>query len=135
MLIRSVKPPLSPSTWKQKVCISHYHLYPRRIMSRKSTGSTMEQLEILRRQYFSIYPIFKLDLPPAQILIENQLYLISHILDDPNLAQYAPEAGYQKSFWRKVVAQLEYGLRGVMELDPDSVCLRPLQSSELKDRR
>jgi len=91
-------------------------------MSTTNINDSSEQLQILRRQYHSLYPIFKLDLPPSRILLENQSYLISHILDDTHLSRYAPEAGYQKSFWRKVVARLENGLDELMKGDPNSVC-------------
>jgi len=87
-----------------------------------SIETPQDQSERLRKQYYSIYPIFKLNLPSPQILFESQSYLISHILDDPNLSRYAPEAGYQKSFWRKIVAGLEDGLRRMLESDQESVC-------------
>jgi hypothetical protein len=72
----------------------------------------MEQLEVLRRQYYALYPLYQLRLPPAQFLAtsQSQSYLLSRILDDPLLSRYPPEAGYQKSFWRRVVAELESGL-------------------------
>lgn len=92
-------------------------------MTITTTDTGTHQLETLRKQYYSLYPLFKLQLPSSQILLEHQTYLISHILDDPTLRRYAPEVGYQKSFWRKVVAQLEDGLKKVMEVDPDSVCI------------
>ena len=90
-----------------------------------STETPQGQLERLREQYYSIYPIFKIDLPSPQILFESQSYLISHILDDPNLSRYAPEAGYQKSFWRKIVTGLEHWLASLIESDPESVCTLP----------
>ena len=100
-----------------------------------SIETPQSQLERLREQYYSIYPIFKLNLPSPQILFENQSYLISHILDDPNLSRYAPEAGYQKSFWRKIVAGLEDGLRSMLESDPESVCTPMSVFLELMIRR
>jgi len=100
-----------------------------------STNSAQDQLERLRKQYYSLYPIFKLNLPSPQILLENQSYLISHILDDANLSKYAPEAGYQKSYWRKVVAGLEEGLRRLMQEDPQSVCTLMQVFPELMSRR
>jgi hypothetical protein len=79
--------------------------------------------------------MFKLNLPSPQILLENQFYLISHILDDPTLSRYAPEAGYQKSFWRKIIAGLEDGLGRLMQKDPESVCTLMPVFPELTDRR
>lgn len=100
-----------------------------------SIETPQSQLERLREQYYSIYPIFKLNLPSPQILFENQSYLISHILDDLNLSRYAPEAGYQKNFWRKIVAGLEDGLRRMLESDPESVCTLMSVFLELMIRR
>jgi hypothetical protein len=104
-------------------------------MTIPSTNTPQDQLERLRKQYYSLYPIFKLDLPSPEILLENQSYLISHVLDDPNLSNYAPEAGYQKSFWRKVVAGLEDGLGMLMDVDPESVCTPMPVFPELMNRR
>jgi hypothetical protein len=108
-------------------------------MSTSTPDPTIQQLGTLRQQYYSLYPIFKLSLPPAKTLLENQSYLLSKILDDPYLFQYAPEAGYQKFFWRKVVAQLEDGLRDVTDTDPGSVCTNlhifQYSGTELMDRR
>jgi len=100
-----------------------------------STNPAQDQLERLRKQYYSLYPIFKLNLPSPQILLENQSYLISHILDNIDLSRYAPEAGYQKSFWRKVVAGLEDGLGKLMQEDPESVCTLMPVFPELMSRR
>jgi hypothetical protein len=104
-------------------------------MTIPSTCPSLLDLETLRKQYYSLYPIFKLNLPSPEILLENQSYLISHILDDPNLSRYAPEAGYQKSFWRKVVAGLEDGLERLMEFDPESVSTLMPVFPELMNRR
>jgi hypothetical protein len=108
-------------------------------MSMTVPGPSVQQLGTLRQQYFSLYPIFKLSLPPAKTLLENQTYLLSKILDDPHLSQYAPESGYQKSFWRKVVAQLEDGFKDITEVDPDTVCTNlhifQYSGTELMDRR
>lgn len=82
----------------------------------------VDELQTLRRQYYSLYPLFQLRLPSPTVLFENQEYLLSQILDDSVLNKYQPEAGYQKTFWRRVVAQLEDGLRDEMDNDPDSVC-------------
>jgi hypothetical protein len=104
-------------------------------MTITNTQNTIQQLEQLRKQYYSLYPIFKLNLPSPEILLENQSYLISHILDDRNLSRYAPEAGYQKSFWRKIVAGLEDGLGRLMDVDPDSVCTPIPVFPELMNRK
>jgi hypothetical protein len=104
-------------------------------MTMSSTNTPQDQLERLRKQYYSLYPIFKLNLPSPEILLEYQPYLISHILDDPNLSRYAPEAGYQKSFWRKIVAGLEHGLGRLMDLDPESVSTLMPVFPELMNRR
>jgi hypothetical protein len=90
-----------------------------------NTDDPIYQLETLRRQYYSIYPIHKLRLPHAQLLLENQSYLLAHILDDPQLSQYGPEAGYQKPFWRKVVSGLEQALKHTTEAEPDTVYPNP----------
>jgi hypothetical protein len=81
----------------------------------------VKQLQTLRRQYYSLYPLFQLRLPSPSILLQNQEYLLSQILDDPSLSKYQPEAGYQKTFWRRVVAQLEDGLQAELGNDPESV--------------
>jgi hypothetical protein len=81
----------------------------------------LAQLQTLRRQYYSLYPLFQLRLPSPSTLFQNQEYLLSQILDDPSLSKYQPEAGYQKTFWRRVVVQLEDGLRAEMDNDPESV--------------
>jgi hypothetical protein len=104
-------------------------------MTIPSINASLQQLDTLRKQYYSLYPIFKLNLPSPEILLENQSYLISHILDDPTLSNYAPEAGYQKSFWRKIVAGLEDGLEKSMDLDPESVSTPMPVFPELMNRR
>ena len=93
-----------------------------------TTGEAVHQLQTLRRQYYSLYPLFQLRLPSPAVLFQNQAYLLSQILDDPLLSKCQPEAGYQKTFWRRVVAQLEDGLRHEMDNDPDSVCRTSLLS-------
>jgi len=93
-----------------------------------SSAEAVHQLQTLRRQYYSLYPLFQLRLPSSTVLFQNQEYLLSQILDDSVLNKYQPEAGYQKTFWRRVVAQLEDGLRDEMDADPDSVCRTSLLS-------
>ena len=93
-----------------------------------TSAEAVHQLQILRRQYYSLYPLFQLRLPSPTVLFQNQAYLLSQILDDSVLSKYQPEAGYQKTFWRRVVAQLEDGLRDEMDNDPDSVCCTSLLS-------
>ena len=78
-------------------------------------------LERLRKQYFSLYPLFQLQLPTPGHLAANQGYLISCILDDPALSRYAPEANHQKSFWRRIVQALEIGVEEVAADDQDAV--------------
>jgi hypothetical protein len=103
-------------------------------------SGAIQQLETLRKQYFSLYPLFQLQLPPSEVLFYNQEYLLSKILDDPHLAQYHPEAGYQKTFWRRIVAKLEEGLKDIGNKNDDLASLVGLyhkadhQESEVDER-
>jgi hypothetical protein len=90
------------------------------------------QLQTLRRQYYSLYPLYQLRLPPADVLASNQDYLLSQILDDPSLSRSAPEAGYQKTFWRRVVSELEKGVAALVKEEPDAEHASPLLSSACK---
>jgi hypothetical protein len=76
----------------------------------------MPSLDVLRRQYFSLYPAYLLTLPPASQLAapESQLYLVNRILLDPSMIDRRPETGYKRSFWRRIVQCIEIGLK---ELD------------------
>lgn len=80
-----------------------------------------EQLETLRSQYFALYPLHQLRLPRPDVLARNQVFLKEHILEDPKLGQYQPEAGYRKTFWRRVVTALEEGVRTLAKEDDEAV--------------
>lgn len=73
------------------------------------------QLKKLRRQYFALYPLHQLRLPDPLILAKNQVFLKAHILEDPELGRYQPEAGYRKTFWRRIISGLEDGLRELID--------------------
>lgn len=83
--------------------------------------SESEQLQTLRRQYFALYPLHRLQLPKSDLLAKNQLFLKEHVLEDPKLGRYQPEAGYRKTFWRRVVTALEEGVENLLEHDDEAV--------------
>ncbi|KAK4689063.1 hypothetical protein P7C73_g1024, partial [Tremellales sp. Uapishka_1] len=66
-------------------------------------------LTTLRRQYFALLPPYLLTLPPSSVLSlpSSQRYLIDHLLSDPYLSAFQPEAGYRRTFWRRIIAVLE----------------------------
>ena len=76
-------------------------------------SSVHAQLERLRRQHHALYPVYRLDLPPPIALAteRSQEWLIDQILFDPAIKGKTPEKGYEKRFWRKVVAVLEDGVK------------------------
>nr|XP_019010914.1 uncharacterized protein I206_04219 [Kwoniella pini CBS 10737]OCF49695.1 hypothetical protein I206_04219 [Kwoniella pini CBS 10737] len=69
----------------------------------------MDPLDKLRRQYFSLYPIYLINLPEPEILVNvnNQNYLIDKLLGN----KIQPEDEYRKKFWRKVLDFMEIGLK------------------------
>ncbi|KAK1924147.1 hypothetical protein DB88DRAFT_489232 [Papiliotrema laurentii] len=79
-------------------------------------------LESLQRQHHALLPPYLLRLPSPTILAaeESQKWMIQHILHDPALGSYTPERGYNRSFWRKIVAELEKGVEAIRETEPDS---------------
>lgn len=85
----------------------------------------MSHLEPLRRQHHALLPPYLLKLPTAEVLAseESQQYLIQHILHDKLIASYTAERGYERTFWRKIVAELEKGVASIQAGDPDSVSL------------
>lgn len=91
------------------------------------------QLRNLRRQYFSLYPLHQLVLPPSAILANNQTFLKERIITDSVLGRYQPDAGYQKSFWRRVVSKLETGVTELQDDDSDIVCQREVPSNQRWD--
>lgn len=83
--------------------------------------SEPEQLQTLRRQYFSLYPLHRLQLPKSDVLARNQVFLKEHVLEDPELGRYQPEAGYRKTFWRRVIMALEEGVAILSDQDDEAV--------------
>lgn len=92
-----------------------------RTHTRASMTDDSEQLRQLRRQYFSLYPLHQLVLPNSSVLARNQAFLKGRIIADPSLGRYQPDAGYQKTFWRRVVSALEDGVRNLVEEDTEIV--------------
>lgn len=88
--------------------------------------TTEPSLEQLRRQYYALVPPYLLRLPPSEVLAgtENQKFLVTRILEDPEFAQRPPEATYRKGFWRKIVTELEEGVKEIHRNDPASVSPR-----------
>ncbi|TXT07172.1 hypothetical protein VHUM_03342 [Vanrija humicola] len=66
-------------------------------------------LETLRRQYFALVPPYLLRVPaPAELSsADAQAFLVAHLLES---ALPAPDAGYQRTFWRRVLPVLEDGV-------------------------
>ncbi|WWC61828.1 uncharacterized protein I303_104413 [Kwoniella dejecticola CBS 10117] len=94
----------------------------------------MDDLDRLRKQYFSLFPVYLITLPEPQVLASTdaQRYLVSKLLlleDEGALESEGstrrggrqPEDGYRRNFWRKVVDRMEIGLResGDDELEID----------------
>jgi hypothetical protein len=92
-----------------------------------------EQLQILRRQYFSLYPLHQLRLPDPDVLARNQVFLKEHVLKDTKLEDYQPEAGYRKTFWRRAIAALEEGVRD-LSADEDEAVSPPPDIKAMADR-
>lgn len=90
----------------------------------------MDLLHTLRRQHFALYPLHQLRLPPPTVLAKNQDFLRHNIFHDRFLATYQPEAGYRKTFWRRVVAALEEGVRELEAEDSEPVRTPPDRSGE-----
>ncbi|WOO85566.1 Protein-lysine N-methyltransferase EFM3 [Vanrija pseudolonga] len=65
-------------------------------------------LETLRRQYFALVPPYLLRVPaPAELAsADAQQFLVSRVLESD---LPPPEAGYQRTFWRRVLPVLEEG--------------------------
>ncbi|KAL1405442.1 hypothetical protein Q8F55_009074 [Vanrija albida] len=66
-------------------------------------------LETLRRQYFALVPPYLLRVPAAAELSssEGQAFLVCALLESP---LPAPDAGYRRTFWRRVLPVLEAGV-------------------------
>lgn len=75
-------------------------------------------LETLRRQYFALVPPYLLRVPAAVELAsaEGQAFLVSRVLESD---LPSPEAGYQRTFWRRVLPVLEDGV--AQDDDEDAV--------------
>lgn len=95
------------------------------------SAPTSEQgaLRRLRQQYYALTPPYVLSLPaPAELATpRSQAFLVERILADEAFADVQPEAGYRKSFWRKVLSVLEEGVKELQSIDPEAV-------SEVKTR-
>jgi hypothetical protein len=79
----------------------------------------MHVLDVLRRQYYAHVPAYLLRIPPAEALrsAEGQAALVNLATDEsPPL----PEAGYRKSFWKRVLPAVEASFENVGE-DEDGV--------------
>ncbi|WVQ82366.1 hypothetical protein IAT38_004494 [Cryptococcus sp. DSM 104549] len=100
------------------------------------TGTTAPHpaLEVLRRQYLALYPIYLLSLPAPSILATDaaQAYLLTHLLGDSSdsvdegessrgkeRVWLGPEESYQKKAWKKIVDSLEIGVSGRVESGDD----------------
>ncbi|WWD02929.1 hypothetical protein V865_000972 [Kwoniella europaea PYCC6329] len=70
---------------------------------------TLTTLEILRRQYLSLYPLYLISFPDPSLLADpqSQIYLIDKLLGE----SYQPENEYRRKFWRRVVESMEIGLK------------------------
>lgn len=92
---------------------------------RRYVLSYMNPLASLRKQHHALLPPYLLHLPSPAILAaeESQHYLVDHLLHDPSLLDRYPEKGYQRSFWRKIIAELEKGVKEIQQKDPRDVSL------------
>lgn len=83
----------------------------------------MDALESLRRQYHALLPSYLLRLPDAELLAigSSQQFLLNRILNEPLLSDRRPEKGYQRTFWRKIITELEKGVQTLHDEDPDCV--------------
>ncbi|WVQ67717.1 uncharacterized protein L199_005921 [Kwoniella botswanensis] len=70
---------------------------------------TLTTLEILRRQYLSLYPLYLISFPAPSLLADpqSQEYLIDKLLGE----SHQPENEYRRKFWRRVVESMEIGLK------------------------
>ena len=76
--------------------------------------ASLAQLQVLRRQYFSLYPphLIQLNLEPRLALARNQAWIYNHLVSAESLAgDYPPANDYQRKFWKLLVAVLEDELR------------------------
>ena len=88
---------------------------------------TMHHLESLRRQHHALLPPYLLQLPPARQLAaeSSQHFLVHHVLQDEVIGPHTAERGYERTFWRKIVAELEKGVASIQadDLDRVSICI------------
>jgi len=79
----------------------------------------------LRRQH-SLHPPYLLHLPrPADLASpESQGYLVDHILHDLVIQDVQPERGYRIAFWKRVVSELEEGVRTLQAEDQEHIDVR-----------
>lgn len=64
----------------------------------------LDALQTLRRQYFALVPPYLLQIPDLPQAAQE--WLADNIIGSP---LPAPEEGYQRSFWRRVLPVLEAG--------------------------
>ncbi|ODO08121.1 hypothetical protein I350_03707 [Cryptococcus amylolentus CBS 6273] len=90
-------------------------------MSQESLStSDLQALVLLQRQYFALYPPYRLTLPDNRLLASplRQEFIIQQFLggregEDGGVSwirDFQPEQGYQAKFWRRVVAAIENGV-------------------------
>jgi len=85
----------------------------------------MQPLESLRRQHHALLPPYLLRLPSSSELAseQGQQYLVEYILRDVAISPYTAERGYERTFWRRVVAELERGVNELQEADDSCVSI------------
>lgn len=90
-----------------------------------ASGPPQAALRRLRQQYYALTPSYILSLPDSSDLAsaESQSFLVEAILEDKAFSHVQPEAGYRKSFWRKVLSVLEEGVRELQAIDPEAVSI------------
>ena len=87
-------------------------------------------LEALRRQHHALLPPYLLRLPAATELASaiSQQFLVQNILHDQLIRSYTAERGYERTFWRKIVSELERGVAAIYSDDANSVSLSTIVS-------
>jgi len=92
------------------------------------SASLMQPLESLRRQHHALLPPYLLRLPPSTELASEgaQRFLIERVLRDVAISPYTAERGYERTFWRRIVAELERGVSGLHVQDDSCVSMHTI---------
>jgi hypothetical protein len=97
----------------------------------------MQPLESLRRQHHALLPPYLLRLPSSSELAseQGQQFLVERILRDVAISPYTAERGYERTFWRRIVAELERGVNELHKSDDSCVSMHAMLRSSCEGHR